>query len=483
MSRSEKIDGFIHGFIQSIAEEPDVVFETFRDGETPWARPQKRAVLRDARLSFGARGLYALLSDYPGNWSFNKAQILGMTHEGAWALDSKLAELQKVGALSIEKNKLDDAQARKINARALEEARRLRALEVPEKKIREVLIEKKLLSSKGRSFRAGLFRGWKWTLFHPDTWAIEHDLNGKPKIKESASECGFHRNEGFPSSEKTGAEFPTHLRGSESKDLQDPYGSSTHPARSTGTTPPAVASGGESVDQVQQDDEIQGNDEGQTPEALQQPVRRAGENNSPFPDRLMPLWNAIRSKVPNSRHKTLKALLENLKRKDGQPLSEADWERLLSYLHDHADDPVAYIKGVGRRGGWDPRSLADEARPGETAQEVMRRLQTRHTDQRRKPRPAPAISTPESTQEPADVVAARKASRSYKERAEALLESLEDEDRAGLVTDFLSSLPSSSPIRLAYVLSGESAPMFRMAFYEWLVGRMDDGSPLLERVA
>jgi len=376
MSRSEKIDGFIHEFIQSIAEEPDVVFETFRDGETPWARPQKRAVLRDARLSFGARGLYALLSDYPGNWSFNKAQILGMTPEGAWALDSKLAELQKVGALSIEKNKLDDAQARKINARALEEARRLRALEVPEKKIREVLIEKKLLSSKGRSFRAGLFRGWKWTLFHPDTWAIEHDLNGKPKIKESASECGFHRNESFPSSEKTGAEFPTHLRGSEPKDLQDPYGSSTHPARSTGTTPPAVASGGESVDQVQQDDEIQGNDEGQTPEALQQPVRRAGENNSPFPDRLMPLWNAIISKVPKSRHPMLKKLVASVRLSNRQPLSPRDWEVMFEKLF-AADDQVAFLKGIQKRGGWDPRSIADLARPGETYRQVRQRISLR----------------------------------------------------------------------------------------------------------
>jgi len=79
-----------------------------------------------------------------------------------------------------------------------------------------------------------------------------------------------------------------------------------------------------------------------------------------------------------------------------------------------------------------------------------------------------------SPSEPADVVAARKASRSHKERAEALLESLEDEDRAALVTDFLASIPSAHPIRSAYVRSGESAPMFRMSFYEWLVKQMPD---------
>lgn len=155
----------------------------------------------------------------------------------------------------------------------------------------------------------------------------------------------------------------------------------THPApEGAGGTPPE--GGGESVNQVQ-DDEIQDLDESQ------QPVRRASGsgNNPPFPDRLVPLWNAIRSKARNSRHKTLKALLENLKRKDGQPLSEADWERLLSYLHDHADDPVAYIKGVGRRGGWDSRALADLANPGETYKQLRQRISS--TDGQTPPLAAP----------------------------------------------------------------------------------------------
>jgi len=345
MSRSEKIDELIQG----IAQEPDVVLEGYN--ETPWSRPIKRAVLRDARLSFGARGLYVMLCDYPGNWSFNKAQILGMTREGAWALDSMLKELQKVGAISIVRNKLDDMQAKKINARAFKVAAKLRTLGVPEKKIMEVLIEKKLLSHRGGSFKAGLFRGWKWILHDPDIWALKHNLDGEPKPQETAPECGFHRNPVFPISEKTGVGFPTHIRIRDSKDLQD-HGSSTHPApEGAGGTPPE--GGGESIDKINQ----------------------AGEK-PPFPVEMMGVWKGIISKVPKSRRPTLKKLVSGVRLSNAQPLSPRDWGALFEKLA-LADDQVAFLKGVQKRGGWDPRSIADLARPGETYRQVRQRISLR----------------------------------------------------------------------------------------------------------
>jgi len=81
---------------------------------------------------------------------------------------------------------------------------------------------------------------------------------------------------------------------------------------------------------------------------------------------------------------------------------------------------------------------------------------------------------PKAPEEPSDVAEARKTSRSHKERAEALLETLSEDDRKALVNDFLTSLPSSHPVCKAHAQSSEKAPMFRMAFYEWLVKQMPE---------
>lgn len=39
-----------------------------REGKVSYAKPIHRALLRDARLSFGARGLFAFIWDLPRNW-------------------------------------------------------------------------------------------------------------------------------------------------------------------------------------------------------------------------------------------------------------------------------------------------------------------------------------------------------------------------------------------------------------------------------
>jgi len=86
--------------------------------------------------------------------------------------------------------------------------------------------------------------------------------------------------------------------------------------------------------------------------------------------------------------------------------------------------------------------------------------------------PSPAPSRQKEPVEPADVTAARNDARAIKVRAEAILESLDD-DRQGLIDEFLSTLARSHPVREAYANSKKS-PIFRSAFYEWLVKRMPE---------
>lgn len=92
-----------------------------------------------------------------------------------------------------------------------------------------------------------------------------------------------------------------------------------------------------------------------------------------------------------------------------------------------------------------------------------------------KPKTLPvARNAPRPDMEPADVTARRIEAGSIKGRAEALLESLDDQECAALVSEFLATLPTSHPVAAAHARSGQTAPMFRMAFYEWLVKQMPD---------
>lgn len=73
-----------------------------REGEVDFARPLPRALLRDSRLSWGARGLFAFLWDLPGGWRPNSRHLAVMGPDGRDAVRARLAELVAVGALRFE---------------------------------------------------------------------------------------------------------------------------------------------------------------------------------------------------------------------------------------------------------------------------------------------------------------------------------------------------------------------------------------------
>ena len=73
-----------------------------REGETEFSKPIARAVLRDGRLTFGARGLFTFLWDLPHGWRPNVEHLSKMGPEGKDAVRTKLRELQSVGAMRIE---------------------------------------------------------------------------------------------------------------------------------------------------------------------------------------------------------------------------------------------------------------------------------------------------------------------------------------------------------------------------------------------
>jgi hypothetical protein len=117
--------------------------------ETSFSKPIKRALLRDKRLSFYARGLFAMLWDFPKDWVFYKSYLVAMSPEGKFKLERHIKELKCFGALTIEPRQLSAAEA-------TERAR-----------------------TNDKSYRAGQFVGFKWTLNHPDLWAIEAPLSNK----------------------------------------------------------------------------------------------------------------------------------------------------------------------------------------------------------------------------------------------------------------------------------------------------------------
>lgn len=76
----------------------EVVFE----GREVFAQPIHRAVLRDRRLSWGARGLFAFLWDLPDGWKLRSSHLAGMGPDGLTAVRSRLGELEVVQALRQE---------------------------------------------------------------------------------------------------------------------------------------------------------------------------------------------------------------------------------------------------------------------------------------------------------------------------------------------------------------------------------------------
>lgn len=76
--------------------------EVVREGESPQVRPFARAAMRDARLTFGAKGLFGFLWGLPAGWRVRAVHLATVGPQGKDAVRSLLRELEKVGAVRIE---------------------------------------------------------------------------------------------------------------------------------------------------------------------------------------------------------------------------------------------------------------------------------------------------------------------------------------------------------------------------------------------
>lgn len=112
----------------------------------------KRAVLRDCRLSWAARGFYQLLYTLPDGWDFRFSHLVRMSPGGKTQLQGIVLELRIAGALKIEDRRLDAHDAAAKN-------------------------EELLARGEQPRFRAGNLCGKFWTLVHPDDWAVEFSLD------------------------------------------------------------------------------------------------------------------------------------------------------------------------------------------------------------------------------------------------------------------------------------------------------------------
>jgi hypothetical protein len=123
--------------------------EIVREGEIDYTKPLPRALLRDSRLSFGARGLFAFLWDLPNGWSPCLEHLVKMAPEGRDAIRARLGELQRVGAIRIEAKRKDED---------------------------------------GNTLPKGQISGRRWVLASPTRWAIEAPLSsvkGKIQLSEN----------------------------------------------------------------------------------------------------------------------------------------------------------------------------------------------------------------------------------------------------------------------------------------------------------
>jgi len=108
------------------------------EGREPLRAQIPRSVLRDQRLSFGARGLFAFLWDLPGGWEIRLAHLAALGPEGRDAIRARLKELERVGAIRIEEQRRDN----------------------------------------------GTISGKTWIMVNPDRWAVESPLSSAKKYKE-----------------------------------------------------------------------------------------------------------------------------------------------------------------------------------------------------------------------------------------------------------------------------------------------------------
>ncbi len=130
--------------------------------ETAFSKPIKRALFRDRRITFGAKGVFATLWDFPDGWVFYLSFVVGMSPGGITQLKTYLRELKQFGAISIVLKRLTAEEA----------------------------LEMTKLGTK--VYKAGQIVGRQWILNHPDLWAVDFPLsNQKPNEKPLAPKDRF----------------------------------------------------------------------------------------------------------------------------------------------------------------------------------------------------------------------------------------------------------------------------------------------------
>jgi hypothetical protein len=162
--------------------------------ETPFSIPFKRSATRDARLSFGARGLFQLIWDFPTGFTPNKTHLVSMSRDGRVHLDRLIKELKEIGAIKIEAHRISSH----------EELARIN--------------EKRTIANK-KTLRIGNFYGHTWTIIHPDAWAIETPLANSrktPKNSCNSDSAGSSPKHMFPESREN--------RNTEKPNLRKPTG-------------------------------------------------------------------------------------------------------------------------------------------------------------------------------------------------------------------------------------------------------------------
>ena len=125
--------------------------------ETAFSRPFKRALFRDRRMTFGAKGVFATVWDFPDGWIFYLSFIVGMSPGGITQLKTYLRELKQFGAISIVLKRLSAEEA----------------------------VEMTRLGTK--VYKAGQIVGRQWVLNHPDLWAIDFPLANQKLDDQSLS--------------------------------------------------------------------------------------------------------------------------------------------------------------------------------------------------------------------------------------------------------------------------------------------------------
>lgn len=125
--------------------------------ETAFSRPFKRALFRDKRITFGAKGVFATLWDFPDGWIFYLSFIVGMSPGGITQLKTYLKELKYFGAISIVLKRLSAEEALEMTKRGV------------------------------KVYKAGQIVGRQWILNHPDLWAIDFPLSNQKSNEQPLS--------------------------------------------------------------------------------------------------------------------------------------------------------------------------------------------------------------------------------------------------------------------------------------------------------